>query len=257
MDRSDDRALSAAALPTALAAFGIASAAVDLGAVWIKAPFLRPGVTVGDAIEGAGVFAVLALFLWACRLARGRTILAVAGAVTFAFGRGIHLAGNSLHDLAVSRGSGDPTGLYHFWDEAAGHYVADGARVLFAASLLGLSATSRGTAGARHGAGSAALVLLGGAAYGFITGASAVEGQTVPLVLPFYVLLGGWLAATAQAHRGPAEVRRFFVAATAVALLLLAVWGIWNRGFPEFTRTGILRGAPDSGVGTGAIPGGE
>ena len=256
MDRSDDRSLSAATLPAALAAFGVASAAVDLGAVWIKAPFLRPGVTAGDAIEGAGVFVVLALFLWANRLARGRTILAVAGAVTFAFGRGIHLAGNSLHDLAVSRGAGEPTGLYHCWDEAAGQYVADGARVLVAASLLGVGVSSRATAGARRGAGSAALVLLGGAAYGFITGASAIEGQTVPLVLPFYLLLGGWLAATARAPR-PAEARRFFVAATAVALLLLAVWGIWNRGFPEFTRTGILRGAPHSDVGTRVIPGGE
>lgn len=222
---------------------------------------LRPGITAGDAIEAAGVFVTLALFLRVCRLGDARTVLALAGAVAFAFGRGLHLAGNSLHDLADSSGAGDPTGLYNFWDEFAGHYVVEGARVLFAASLL-LARPAAGRLPPRGGTaprgGPATLVLLGGAAYGFITAASAIEGQTVPLALPFYALLGAWLIATARAGRGVAEVRRFYVAATAVALLMLAYWGIRNQGFPEFTRTGILRGAtPQSDAGAPASQDGE
>jgi hypothetical protein len=28
------------------------------------------------------------------------------------------------------------------------------------------------------------------------------------------------------------------------SLLFFAIWGIWQHGFPEFTRAGIIRHAP-------------
>lgn len=242
MDRDDARPL---ALPATLLALGVASAAFDLGCALIKTPFLRPGVTLGDGIEAVGVFVVLALFARTCRLARGQALLAGLAAVSYAFGHGIHLAANSIHDLADRSGAGDPTGLIEFWDERAGHWLAESGRVLFAASLL--AAPRREAAPRDVGGGTSALLpALGGVAYGFITFASAVEGQTVPLVLPFYVALAAYVPFSARrAGSVPGErwVRLFFLAAAATALLFFTIWGLWQHGFPEFTRAGIVRSA--------------
>lgn len=241
MDRDDARSL---ALPATLLAFGAASLLFDLGCVLIKTPFLRPGVTVGDAIETLGVYVVLAFFARAVRLAGGSPRLAGLAAVTFAVGHGIHVAANSLHDLADRMAAGDPFGLLDFWDEHASHYLIDVGRLLFAASLFVLP-EGPGRPG-RASRSAMWLATAGGAAYGFITFASGVEGQTVPLVLPFYLVAGGWLAVTALGaapRLGEASVRRFYAAATVTALVFFAIWGVWHRGFPEFTETGILHGA--------------
>lgn len=251
MDRSHDRPLNAG-LPLTLFLLGVASLASDLGSVWIKTPFLRPGVTLGDGIEAAGVYVVLALFLRANRIAGGSGLLAAAATVTFALGHGIHLAGNSAHDLAERSGLAhpDPTGLLGFWDETAGHHLVDLARAAFAVGLLRAGAATAHPSGPLR---RAALIVLGGVSYGFITFASSVEGQTVPLVLPFCALLALYGIATARAPRGDASIRRFFLTAAWTALLFFAIWGIWHRGFPEFTRTGILPGAvPHSAFERGA-----
>jgi hypothetical protein len=252
--RDDTRPLGESSLGVALLAFGIASAGFDVGCVLIKTPFLRSGITAGDAIEVIGVYAVLALFARAGRLAGAdRGIAAIAAAlagITFALGHGIHVAANSIHDLVEQSGAGDPTGLLDFWDEHVGHYLVDSARVLFAVSLcrtadvLSRGAISPNPASPRSGA-QRLPALLGGIAYGFATFASAVEGQTVPLMLPFYLVLMFWaVRAGRRSETGEGRaVRLFFLAAAATALLFFALWGIWQHGFPEFTRAGILRPA--------------
>jgi hypothetical protein len=242
VDRDDARPL---ALPITLLALGAASAAFDAGCVLIKTPFLRPGVTLGDGIEAVGVFVVLALFARTCRLAGGGALLAGLAAVTYAFGHGIHLAANSIHDLADRSGAGDPTGLLDFWDERAGHWLTESGRALFAASLLAVP--RRDSAARRVRAETPALLTtLGGVAYGFITFASGVEGQTVPLVLPFYLVLAAVVTLSARGSgsaRGEPWVRLFFLVAAATAILFFAFWGIWQHGFPEFTRAGIVKSA--------------
>jgi len=246
VERDDARAVARtrAALPATLLLLGLASTAFDLGSVLWKAPLLRPGVTIGDFIEAAGVYVVLHLFARAGRLSgtdRGvPSILAALAGVTFAFGHGIHLAGNSIHDLLGKTGIGDPTGLLDFWDEHVGHYLIDSARVLFALALTwaGLAAPADASR-ARH-----VPSILGGAAYGFITFASSVEGQTVPLVLPFYCLYAAWTALGAKGRPGASgPVGLFFATAAWTALIFFAIWGIWQRGFPEFTSVGLIPSA--------------
>ncbi|HET7497400.1 MAG TPA: hypothetical protein VFM00_03800 [Candidatus Eisenbacteria bacterium] len=263
MDRDDARSL---ALPTALLLLGAASAAFDVGCVLIKTPFLRPGVTLGDLIETAGVFVVLALFARVGRLAAGgiasgAALLTGFAAAAFALGHGAHVAANSIHDLAERSGAGDPTGLLDFWDERVGHYAVDSGRILFAVALLGqpapsgegpLAAARGGRASSESGPTTrrllpALLVALGGAAYGFTTFASAVEGQTVPLVLPFYALAAVAVVVLARAGRGQPWIRFFFGSAAGTALLFFLIWGIWQHGFPEFTRAGIIHGAGGPG----------
>jgi hypothetical protein len=175
-------------------------------------------------------------------------------AAAFAFGHGIHVAANSIHDLVAGSGAGDPTGLLDFWDERAGHYLVDFARLLFAAALthraagagdVGAAGSGVGDAGARMAAETAgarmAAAIAGGVVFGFTLFASAVEGQTVPLVLPASALYAAW-SALARGNRG--AVRLFLAAAAWTAVLLFAVWGVWQGGFPEFTRAGLIRSAP-------------
>ena len=224
----------------------------------MKTPFLRSGLTAGDALEAVGVFAVTALYVWIARSALagggGAPVLVVFAAATYAFGHGIHLAANSLHDLLLGAGGSDPSGLYDFWDEHVSHYLIDSGRVLFAGALLwgtartpaGLGSLSADKGAPARGWGAALATVVGGAVYGFVTFTAAVEGQTVPLMLPLFALLAAWSALAqrrAPAERGSARatVLAFYAAASWTGLVFFAIWGIWQRGFPEFTRAGILR----------------
>jgi hypothetical protein len=128
-----------------------------------------------------------------------------------------------------------------------GHVPADAARILFVVALLALERDRAG--GLRAGPGSPPpampgahrlLHVAGALAYGFIYFATAVEGQTVFLALPFCVALAIHGLASRATSAGRAPVRAFFVASAFVSLLLFAIWGVWQRGFPEFTRAGIL-----------------
>jgi len=254
-----------ASLPTRLAALGLAAAAADLGSVYIKSPLGPLGVTVGDWITTVGAYAVLALYLWVASgfgrrhaasrpggPAGGATLLFLLATVTYALGTGVHLAANSIHDMLEATGGRDPWLLAYFWDETASHYMVDAARVGFAVSLLRLesrgsssvASTGVGSGPAAGGAlGAAAWTTLGiGAiAYGFIYFATAVEGQTVPLALPSSMAFAAWGFARSRRSGGQAApARSFFTVAAIVSVALFAIWGIWQGGFPEFTKTGLI-----------------
>lgn len=239
------------AIPYRLVALGIASVAADLGAVFFKTPLGPTGVTVGDWIDALGAFVVIALYVWivsglSARERRPYPAFAHLAAVAYAMGRGIHLAANSIHDMIARTGGADPWGLVHFWDERVGHYLVDVARVVFAVGLASLerpSGSAGGTLGSGSGAGRGgrAAVVVGALAYGFTYFASAVEGQSVPLALPFSLAFAAWGVGSAARGRALGPTRTFFTGAALVSLLLFAVWGIWQRGFPEFTHAGLIR----------------
>jgi len=81
---------------------------------------------------------------------------------------------------------------------------------------------------------------VGAIAYGFTYFASGVEGQTVPLALPFCIALAVWGIASAARGRALGPTRSFFTGAALVSLLFFAIWGIWQRGFPEFSHAGLI-----------------
>ena len=220
----------------------------------IKAPAIPHGVTWGDGIEIVGVFVVLALYVWvAAALVRPGApwprvvpFLFLVALTSYALGHGMHVAANSIHDMMAETGAADGWGLATFWDEGMGHVLADVARVLFVVALLvlersGSAGSSPGEVGDDRMIGVQRLLTIAGAvAYGFIQFATSVEGQTVYLALPFCAVLAILGIASRSAPPGHAPVRSFFTAAAFVSLLLFAIWGVWQRGFPEFTRAGIL-----------------
>lgn len=238
-----------------LAALGIAAVAADLGGVLFKSPFGPAGVTVGDWIDALGTFVVIGLYVWiasglAARDQRPYPALAHMVAVAYAMGRGVHLAANSIHDMIDRTGGADPWGLVYLWDERVSHCMVDVARIGFVLALVSLerppvadgSAAGSGEAAgvAKAGPGGTVALFVGALAYGFTYFASAVEGQTVPLALPFCLAFAAWGIGSAARGRALGPTRTFFTVAAVVSLLFLAIWGIWQGGFPEFTHAGLI-----------------
>ena len=249
--RGGPQAGIAAPLSRRLLLLGLSATALDLASVYVKIPLGSSGLTIGDLIDFLGTYALLGCVLWVAHgaiqrvnvpgSARATALLLIAGA-TYALGRGIHVAANSIHDRADRVGPATLGPLLNLWDEHIGHYLADGGRSGFAVGLTLLEAAGlRAYVGSdREPAAERAPLVIGALAYGFITFANAVEGQTVPLALPFalgYVfvdLRSRWRAAPRT------SVRAFFAVSSGTALALFAVWGVWHGGFPEFSHVGLI-----------------
>jgi hypothetical protein len=235
-------------IPLGLAALGIVALATDLGGVLWKTPLGPTGVTAGDWIDALATFVVIALYAsiasgLAARARRPVPSILYVVATAYAMGRGIHLAANSIHDMIDHTGGADPWGLVYLWDEHVSHYMVDAARISFAVVLVSIEGRSAAVAGNERTAGGRAgwaALLVGAVAYGFIYFASAVEGQTVPLALPYSLAFGVWGIGGGGRVSVYGPARAFFTVAALTSLFFFAVWGIWKHGFPEFSRTGFI-----------------
>jgi hypothetical protein len=256
--RSGERGIP---LEARLGLMGITWAALDLGSVYLKGPAWRAGLTAGDLVDIAATYTLVALCAWVASGLLGRpgggsaaarprgwiaAILSLS-AITFVLGHGVHLAANSINDMISHAGLGDPTGLVDWWDEHVGHDLIDAGSLGLCVGLTSLERSVPQTPwilGA--GGGARIFFLLGALSYGFIYFASSVEGQTVIFLLPFaglyllWALLSGHGGARRRTGGGGTTVRSFYAVAFVVAGALFAIWGIWHRGFPEFSSVGMI-----------------
>jgi len=173
-----------------------------------------------DWIDLAVPYAVLgtaAAALLAARVDRLTwALLAVAG-VVYVQGHGIHLAANSVGNVA-------PGETEHLWDEVVGHYIWYSG---FALVVVALARAAAGTSYAVGWLGHVAAVLVG-----FTWFTNTIEGGTPVLGIGVAVGMLAW------SRRLPRTTSTLLVAAFATALVLLAVWGGWHRGFPQFSELG-------------------
>ena len=241
-------------LPARLGWLGIAFAALYLASVYVKVPFLRPGVTVGDLIDVVTPLVLVFLYALVGRAIRaeaqkrdagparvfraGPRLLLTIGGFALVLGHGMHAAANSIHDAIDRERIPDPYGLINWWDERVSHTMIDSSKMALCAGLTALehrwSAAVVSWPGVGEGLG---FLVAGAAAYGFIYFAAGVEGQTVALLLPFCVAYLLW---SLRRGRRFQPVRLFYTLGALVSLLLFAVWGIWHRGFPEFSAVGLI-----------------
>jgi hypothetical protein len=226
------------AIPARLTAFGLLYCSLHVGTVFLGDRF-APGLSAGDWISLSIPWAVLgsAALLWdALPLDSDRAPvqrrLLLAAALAYATGFGINLAANSIGRLIPAAAPTPASVLAYFLDEHLGHILWHaGMAGMTAAILLAPARLPRGRL--------TAWPVLGATAYAFAYFTDAVEGQTVVLLLPFSVLVFGFLACGPYRRRR-SIVDRFFLLAHALALLFFGVWAGWQHGFPQFSELGML-----------------
>lgn len=229
--------------------FALASLFFIILLVFFRVPFpLYPLMSIQDALDLLTPLVLIPLYWLLFRQAgRGpagpRLELAfILLAVVWVAGHGQHLAANSIHNLAdaLARDQAlDITAsslytLIYFYDEQLSHWLWYGAIAALGALLL--YREGRDPAGAATAWG---LAVPAGVIYGFTFFASFLESQSVAIGLPFALLVAAWAAIQRQ-QLGRRPVLAFFAVACALAALLFVGWGLYWRGFPEFSEVGLI-----------------
>jgi len=229
--------------------FAILSLVFQVLLVVLRAPFpLYPLVSWQDAFDLLSPIVLIPIY-WAMyrRSANGGArmgpdLVFLVFAAIWVVGHGLHLSANSIHNLvdaSARRGGLDISGsdlyrLIYFLDEHAGHEV-------WYVGVMGLAATLLYRE-ARAPAGIATAwpaTVVAGVIYGFTWFCIFVEGQSVFLGLPFAAIV----TAYTFRPRGALPQRplaAFFGVAFLIALALFVVWGLYWKGFPQFTDVGLI-----------------
>lgn len=173
------------------------------------------------AVVGAAALVLVRLDAWGAALG-----VAVAAAVAYVDGHGIHLAANSIRAEGLT---GEAERVAYFWDERLSH-------VEWHLGLIGLVvAICLAEPWARPPVrGSSVQALTVAVLLGFTLFTSTVEGQTWWLLPPTTAILCLW------ALGRPGPLLRACAGAFALASLLLAGWAAWHRGVPEFSDLGWI-----------------
>jgi hypothetical protein len=174
----------------------------------IATPYVVVGAAAG-ALRGAGASRATWGWFW-------------FGAVLYTQGQGIHLAANSVANAI----EGDDPDVVHLWDEVVGHYLWYAGMALLVAALASALADRR----PRGGVGAHLVAAL----VGFTHFTNSVEGQTAYLGIGVAVVLAGW-GLLARDGMG-----RYLLSSYGLSVLLFAVYGIWQQGFPEFSDLGWI-----------------
>lgn len=173
------------------------------------------------AVVGTAALVLLGLSAWGAGLG-----LAVAAAIAYVDGHGLHLAANSIR---AEEPAGEVERVAYFWDERFSHWE-------WHLGLIGLVVAfclAEPWARAPKRAGSAQHALVA-ALLGFTLFTSTVEGQTWWLLPPAALVLAVWALVR------PRPVLRACTGALVLACILLAGWAAWHRGVPEFSDLGWI-----------------
>jgi len=164
-------------------------------------------------------------------------------ASVWVLGHGMHLAANSLDNLIeglAKKGGLDVTGssiyqLTYFMDEHLSHYLWHTAVIGLAILIMyreWLMPSNHETGWGLTG--------IGAVLHGFTLFCIFLEGQTVLLGLPFTGLIALTTLIWGRKKIKEMPVLAFYFLACLLAFLLLAGWGIFWGGFPQFTDVGLL-----------------
>lgn len=188
---------------------------------WLGGPG-SDGTRWADWIDLLTPYVVLlpaAAALHAGRAGRRAWAIYLVGAITYVEGHGIHLAANSVGNVA-------PGDVAHLWDEIIGHYLwYTGIALVFAALAMTL---------ARRPAPRGIVPYVLAVLVGVTTTTNALEGNTALLDLAY---AAGFLAWGWRTRHG---LGRLLIAAFAPAAVLLIGYGVWHGGFPQPSELGWI-----------------
>jgi hypothetical protein len=230
--------------------FAFASLFFILLLILFRVPFpLYPLISIQDALDLLTPFVLIPLYWLLFRHAgRGpatprQEIVFVLLAALWVTGHSQHLAANSIHNLSgklADAGTLDIAGtdlftLIYFFDERLSH-------ILWYSGIVGLAAVlvEREYSAPAQAPTAWWAAILAGVIYGFTFFASFLEGQAVAIGLPFALLVVIFGLLGQRRHLSQRPVLAFFTVACGLALLLFLGWGLYWRGFPEFSAVGLI-----------------
>jgi hypothetical protein len=159
--------------------------------------------------------------------------------VVYVHGDGYHLAANAINryedDLASLPAVKD---VVYFYDEELGHYYTYvglmGLHIFWMIRQMQLP-----FAEPFAGRGERVALIASGILHGLVLFIAFIEGHFGIPALVFFVLMAVWcLVRRDRLAYDPIVVFTLCYAAT--GMLLLIVWAVWQRGFPELTAAGII-----------------
>ncbi|MEO8393083.1 MAG: hypothetical protein ABI700_08815 [Chloroflexota bacterium] len=150
-------------------------------------------------------------------------------------GQGIHLSANSIGHLLDSAKGTDGQLLTHFYDEVLGHYLWHIGMV----ALTGLLIWRQIENPLKDALTTLWAEIISAVIYGIVYFIIVIEAGTVPLGLPFAILMSiVGLMRRKDLRQQP--ITLFFVAAHGLALILFVIWFVRWGGFPQFSELGLI-----------------
>jgi hypothetical protein len=174
----------------------------------------------------------------------GEEIAFLLLAAVWVEGHGMHLSANSIDNLidALARNPAtnikgtDVYRLVFFFDERLGHYVWHVGMLGLPALLIYLEWHHAVESTVTWWASVAA-----GLIYGFSYFCIFIQAQTIFLGLPFAAVLVLFGVIWGRQKLGQRPMLAFFFVSSLVALVLFTGWGVYWRGFPQFTAVGLIK----------------
>lgn len=230
--------------------FAVLSTIFFLLLIFFRVPFpLYPLMSYQDALDLLTPLVLIPIYWLLFKYAtsdesnRAEEIAFMVLAAVWMLGHGMHLSANSVNNLAEDLAKKqvlDITGtniykLTYFFDEHLSHY-------LWHIGVLGLAALLIYREWRRPARLTITwwATLLAGLIYGFTYFCIFLEGQTVPLGLPFAIILALLTLLWGRNKLAQQPLLAFFFAACLVAVVLFTGWGLYWGGFPQFTDVGLI-----------------
>lgn len=225
-------------------------------AVMLVVPTFLPGMlsesmTWGDGLDFLTPWLVVPAAWWAwaaLRREEGTAAfspgwsagLMAAGSILFINGHGIHLSANASARLLVNGEAGVFYRTVYLFDEIISHHMWDGGVWLISLALMVGGVGLIGMKGKRN---DFLLLGMGAAMHGFTFAVNGIEGQTLPFTLPAAALTAVAAGIVFFRGKGSPAFRRvalFVGLAYVISLLLFIIWGLVQKGFPQFSELGWI-----------------
>lgn len=201
-----------------------------------------PLLKYGDVIDLLTPFVLMPLYWLLFRVdvrfavTAREIVVFVLIAALWAQGQGMHLAANSIGHLLKGMETSEAYALTHFYDEVLSH-------VLWHLAIIGmvvLMLWRQWRYPLRDMHASVVALLVAALIYGFTTFVTTVEAGTVLIGLPFSIAVVAFGAWRGRGRWREQPLLVFFAASYLLALVLLVAWGVYWRGFPQFSEIGII-----------------
>jgi hypothetical protein len=230
--------------------FAVGYALVDLLPVILPAAPVFRGLALKDLADAVLIFVLIVLYVELGLRAKIFRSLKLRAVYIFAMllmvqGHAIHFAANAI--TGMSRPGDAGWALADFLDEHWGHIELHVALIALAAIFIfsGRSADAEGNEPVLSRTEKVGLSLAT-LAYGVLLAGDAVEGQTVPLMLPCAIVLcvwGFWPYVRGWGDSGGSApislYRRFFASSFGITVIALVTYRLIIGGFPELSALAV------------------